>query len=139
MIGEETLPLACVYLGMKTQLLLIVALLAPLGVLTVRAQDFSTPTSSLDREDLADRNAQELRQIRAQVDELARRASQPGEARFTPIYDALSDAEDALAAWKIAGSDEASQRFSDYQKARAKLLSLWRDFKTSSGQAGSAL
>jgi hypothetical protein len=122
---------------MKTQLLLIAALVAPLGVLTVRGQDYATPTSNLNREDVADRNAQELRQIRAQVDELARRASQPGEARFAPLYDALSDAEDALAAWKIAGSVDVSQRLADYEKARAKLLSLWRDFKTTAGQSAS--
>ena len=122
---------------MKTPLFLIAALAAPLGVTAVWAQDFSSPTSSLSREDVADRNAQELRQIRAQVDELARKASQPGETRFAPIYDALSDAEDALAAWKIAGVDDATQRLADYEKARNKLLTLWRDFKVTVSQAGS--
>lgn len=127
------MPAACVYHIMKTQLLLIAALLAPLGVDVVHAQDFSRSTSTLGREDLADRNAQELRQIRAQVDAIARRDSQTVDTRLMPLYDALSDAEDALAAWKIAGPQDLTQRRADYDRARTKLISLWSDFRNTAG------
>ncbi len=122
---------------MKTQLLLMAALLAPLPAVLAQTSVDAPSTSSLGREDFADRSAQELRQLRAQIDELARRASQPSEARFSPLYDALSDADDALAAWKIAGPDEIAQRRADYDKARSRLISMWSDFKTTVGAPGS--
>jgi len=123
---------------MKTQLLMIAALLAPLGVGAVHAQDFSRSTSTLGREEFADRNAQELRQIRAQVDQLAQRSSQTSDSRLTPLYDALSDAEDALAAWKIAGPLDVTQRRADYDRARNKLMSLWSEFRTTAGATGTS-
>lgn len=92
---------------------------------------FSQPnsTSNLDRESFADRNAQELRQLRSQVDAAARSAPQDAQVRFATVYDALATAEDALAQFKTASELEVGKRRTDFEQARTRAVRLWSDFR----------
>jgi hypothetical protein len=105
----------------------IAALFAASFVALAPAQQ--TSTSNLDRESYEDRSAQELRQLRAQVDAAARSAPQADRARFAPVYDALIQAEDALAALKTAAALDESSRRQEFEIARAKASRVWSDFR----------
>ncbi|HEU5081334.1 MAG TPA: hypothetical protein VFT72_19130 [Opitutaceae bacterium] len=86
-------------------------------------------TSNIDRENFADHSAQELRQLRSQVDAAARAAPQTAQARFAQVYDAVAAAEDALAQVKSATELDLNKRRAEYEAARTNAVRIWNEFK----------
>lgn len=104
-----------------------------LGVLIFGAVSvgFAQPSISTRAAEEAyiDQNAQELRQVRQQVDMAARSAPETAESRFTVIYDALDEAQQALSRLKNADKTEQPQRRRAFEEAKSKAVKLWRDFR----------
>lgn len=82
-----------------------------------------------------EQHSQELRQVRRQVDVVARNETGSSQSRFAPVYDALVQAEQALAELRTAPESERPQRRLKLEEAKARALRLWRDFRLTSPAA----
>lgn len=102
---------------------LTLSLAAPLS----RAVESKLPPG-MSLETYVDRSALELRQVRMQVDLTARQPNSGGQERFAPVYDALSDAEQALADLRRAAPSEKDQRLGKFEDERNKAMRVWREF-----------
>jgi hypothetical protein len=109
---------------MKPLLVFVSMFVLSLGLL---AQPSST--GMVERQSYADRNAQELRQIRQQLDAIARNTPLAGQQRLAPLYDALLAAEEALAEMRIASELDFQARRADMENAKARAARLWREFR----------
>lgn len=85
--------------------------------------------SITERQTYADVVAQELRQIRQQVDTIGRKTPLAGQQRLAPVYDALLEAEQALAQYKTAPDLELSARKTEVETARSKATRIWREYR----------
>lgn len=103
------------------------AMLAP----QLRADSTSADES---QQALVERSGEQLKRVRQELDATARRLPLNVQNRFARVYDALSQAEQALVALKSAQPSEVEQVRSRLEESTAKALRLWHELPTNPSQ-----
>lgn len=104
-------------------------------VLTFAAGQTSTSNgSTLTKDAYFDRNSQDLRELRREIEGKYQDTPLAGQAQLAPYLNALASAEQALAEFKTAPEIEYSVRKNSYESAKARAVELWASYRSTFAQ-----
>lgn len=93
-----------------------------------------TSSAYESQQELSERSGEQLKQVRRQLDASARRVPLAAQDRFLRIYDALSQAEQALVALRSARPSEMEPFRIRLEEHTARVLRLWHELSNTPSQ-----
>ncbi len=111
-----------------TRFFSLLFLIAMLASPVARAQP--NATSSVDLTNYFDRASGDLRQLRTTIEATVEETPLAGRPQLAPYLNALTAAEQSLAAFKTASTSEFDRRQMEFERAKENAITFWEAYRS---------